>query len=455
MADWPLILQTAYAELLERSDAAAFDDAFAEAGTFVAKTIKGRRYWYFQTTKDGARPQKYVGPESPDLLARIKTHKHRQNDERERRVLVSTLLRSGHLPRIDPATGDVLDALARAGLFRLRGVLVGTLAFQTYSAMLGVRLPAQAARTGDIDIAQDRAVSIAVEDRSLPVADVLSAADSRFRSVPHRTDSRRTASYTTGELRVDFLTPNRQADTDSPAKLPAFGTDAQQLRFLDFLIRDPERAVVLHASGVPVSVPSPERYALHKLIVAQRRRAGEAKREKDILQASALLAALLRKRPLELKDRWEEATGRGPGWKKLLTAGLALLAPQVRDGMLRTLGLSRAALSGLDLRFDDPPAHYDHLRDIVVFSGVAGEDRVQCAISRAALDDHFGADGLDAAGRVRCFHEHRGEIQALARVKYLQRPVEEPDICLLRTEDIAGLRSSGKTARGKPKRSRG
>jgi hypothetical protein len=234
--------------------------------------------------------------------------------------------------------------------------------------------------------------------------------------------------------------------------LPAFGTDAQQVRFLDFLIRDPERAVVLHASGVPVSVPSPERYALHKLIVAQRRRTGEAKREKDILQAAALLAALLRKRPLELRDRWEEAAARGPGWKKLLVAGLALLAPRVRDGVLRAVGLLRAAVPGLDLRFDDPPGQYDHIRDVVVFSGAAGEDRVQCAISRAALDDHFGADGLDPVGRVGRFRAHRGEIQALARMKYLQRPVEESDICLLRTEDIAGLRASRKVARGKRKR---
>ena len=40
---------------------------------------------------------------------------------------------------------------------------------------------------------------------------------------------------------------------------------------LDFLIRDPVRTVLLHRSGVPVLVPSPERFAVHKLIVATRR----------------------------------------------------------------------------------------------------------------------------------------------------------------------------------------
>ncbi|WJI64332.1 GSU2403 family nucleotidyltransferase fold protein [Mesorhizobium sp. C416B] len=41
-------------------------------------------------------------------------------------------------------------------------------------------------------------------------------------------------------------------------------------RFLDFLIRDPIRTALLHRSGLPVLVPSPQRYAIHKLIVASR-----------------------------------------------------------------------------------------------------------------------------------------------------------------------------------------
>lgn len=44
---------------------------------------------------------------------------------------------------------DIIEALATGGLFRLRGVLPGTVAFQTYAAILSVRLPgpAQAAAT--------------------------------------------------------------------------------------------------------------------------------------------------------------------------------------------------------------------------------------------------------------------------------------------------------------------
>jgi hypothetical protein len=36
--------------------------------------------------------------------------------------------------------GDVVAGLARAGVFRLRSVLVGTVAYQSYPAILGVEL---------------------------------------------------------------------------------------------------------------------------------------------------------------------------------------------------------------------------------------------------------------------------------------------------------------------------
>ena len=62
-----LVVQTTYAELLERCAAAAFGESFPEDGAFTPKTIKGRRYWYFQTASAEGRSQRYVGPESPEL----------------------------------------------------------------------------------------------------------------------------------------------------------------------------------------------------------------------------------------------------------------------------------------------------------------------------------------------------------------------------------------------------
>lgn len=318
-------MQTQYAELLEQSASEAFEEAFAEDGSFVAKTIRGRRYWYLQASTKEGRRQRYAGPETPELLDRIRSHRSDRTHRRDRRTLVSTLVRAGHLPRPRPQIGDTMAALAKAGVFRLRGVLVGTMAYQTYGAALGVRLSGVGLETEDVDVAQFGPISVAIGDKISPVLDVLRSADPSFRPVSQQTDNRRTTKYQAKSgIRVDFLTPNRGPDTDEAATLPALQTDAAQLRFLGFLIREPELAVVLHETGIYVSVPAPQRYAIHKLIVARRRRQGAAKSDKDLYQAAALLEVLARKRPYDLKAAWEGAYGRGPKWRKLIGEGLAL-----------------------------------------------------------------------------------------------------------------------------------
>ncbi len=438
-----LLMQTTYAELLERCSATAFNEEFPEDGAFVSKTIRGRRYWYFQTPGAEGRPQKYVGPETSELLARIEHHRAARSDERERRALVSTLTRSFGLPRPIAPIGDTVAALARAGVFRLRGVLVGTVAYQTYPAMLGVKLPRTGLQTNDVDIAQFLNVSVAVGDRTPPMLDTLQAVDRSFREVPHLSRGHRVTAYVArGGLRVDFLTPNEGRETDTPRHLPALQTDAQPLRFLDFLIHDPQPAVLLHEAGVYVQVPGPERYAVHKLILAGRRASGAAKREKDLLQAEALLEVLAERRPKALQLAWQEASQRGPTWRRLLAEGVGELAPRSRDLTLQSAGITREALPGLDLTFKNPPARYDTGRDLVLFAGEALGAPVECAISREALEDHFGADNLDERGRVETFLKNRSRIEALARAKYLSWPVEEPQTVLIRTTEVDKLRQT-------------
>jgi hypothetical protein len=250
-------------------------------------------------------------------------------------------------------------------------------------------------------------------------------------------DGRRVTSYTAkGGVRVDFLTPNRGGETGEPQALPALQTDAQPLRFLDYLIHEPEPAVILHDAGIYVQVPSPARYAVHKLIVSRRRQEGAAKRGKDIQQAEALLRVLAEARPHDLKQAWDEAHARGPRWRQLLSEGLSEVNGFTRDLTLKTVGALRSSLPGLDLTFNNPPARYDFSRDVVTFSGEALGKAVPCAISREALDDHFGTDGLDNEGRVQAFLKNRSKIEQMAKLKYLSSPIEEPDSVLLKTADI-------------------
>lgn len=121
--------------------------------------------------------------------------------------------------------------------------------------------------------------------------------------------------------------------------------------------------------------------------------------------------------------RFERGLGggsaRGPRWRQLLDAGLSAVAGFTRDLTLRTVGASRSLLPGIDLAFNNPAPRYDFARDIVAFRGSAFGLSVDCAISREALDDHFGTDGLDKDGRIEAFLKNRSKIEKMARVKYL------------------------------------
>ena len=107
----------------------------------------------------------------------------------------------------------------KAGFFRLRGVLVGTLAYQGYAGLLGVRLGQRPLMTQDADFAQFWGVSENIgESMGDPLA-VLQKVDPTFRAVPHINDPFVSTRYRNRQdYAVDFLTPNRgSADHPGPA----------------------------------------------------------------------------------------------------------------------------------------------------------------------------------------------------------------------------------------------
>jgi len=342
--------RTMFSELVQRSLDAAFEHDFPTSGWFSRVPVKGRDYWYFDERKDGRPVRRYVGPDSdPDVAERVAAFGRTKSDLKARRKLVSTLVREAGLQAPERLTGDIVEALAGAGLFRLRGVLVGTVAYQCYQGHLGVRLPSVAMQTSDADFAQFQSISAAVGDSLPPILDVLGPVDPSFREIPHRADDRFASRYANAAgFQVEFLTPNRGSDdnADVPAPMPALGgAAAQSLRFLDFLIRDPVRSVMLHKSGVPVTIPAPERFAVHKLIVAARRRGdpdGATKSGKDARQAELLMRALVAtRRTSDLAHAYAEAHARGPAWREALRRGFASVEPraviELRAALARAL----------------------------------------------------------------------------------------------------------------------
>ncbi|MDZ4233261.1 MAG: GSU2403 family nucleotidyltransferase fold protein, partial [Dietzia sp.] len=93
--------------------------------------------------------------------------------------------------------------------------------------------------------------------------------------------------------------------------------------------------------GVLVSVPDPARFALHKVLIAGERPViAQAKSEKDLRQAAAVLGVLHEDREGDIALAHEDASSRGKGWRTRLARGLSALArlePQTAARVSRML----------------------------------------------------------------------------------------------------------------------
>lgn len=318
-----LNVQTLYADLLQRMVPGA-----PLPGTISRRTINGTAYLYSER-RDGARKQQvYLGPETdPAVVERATAIRHEADLAKQRRKTITMLKAAGVLgPSLD--VGRVLEAVSRAGLFDTGMVLVGTVAYQLYPAMLGCELDQAAAMTQDADFAAATVnvglTTPAREGEDAPdMLSILRRADPTFRPAPTLARKALPSRFTTGSgLDVELLTPVRTRNEEPPISLPAIRAGAVPLQFLEYLVEDALPAVVLHGSGVRVRVPQPARFAVHKLIVAQRRRLDTGKREKDLLQAASLMAALDAIAPDVLADALDDARERGPKWRSAIQAGL-------------------------------------------------------------------------------------------------------------------------------------
>ena len=308
------------------------DSAVSELrGTPKMKRVGDKVYWYDHYRVGTETNDRYIGPDSADLRERLA----RQQDiaevekqaERERARLMRTLRAEGYL-MADVGTGQAVGAMARAGVFRLGGTLIGTQAFRCYEGELGVRIGYdQAAMTDDIDIASFERLSIALQDQvDSPLREVF--AELKFDPVP-ALDKGKVWKWRQTDRRtlVEFLTPSFSED-EGLRDLPALGVSAQSLHFLNYLIAGPIQVPLLYRSGVLVQVPRPERYAIHKLIVADRRRGGpdELKSRKDRMQAEFLVEVLGADRPEDLAEAYETAMEVGPAWRSRIAASLERMA---------------------------------------------------------------------------------------------------------------------------------
>lgn len=324
-----LSTQTAYAQLLDAALGAEHVRGLSDLqGSFNAKTVKGRRYWYFQYTEpSGKLHQIYVGPDGEPLQKLM-----------ARKDLPSPLSALGPLGRSAIALGcaavlprhyRVIRRLADYGFFRAGGVLIGTHAFLAFGNTLGVRWGGQD-RTQDIDFANaGKKVSLVLPNNvEVKTDEAIESLEMGFLPVSGLS-GKTGGTYlipSEPEFRLDFLTPLHRGG-DAPYAHPQLHVTLQPLPFMEFSLEGVEQAALFCAEGaVLINVPSSERYALHKLVVyGERSGSFRAKSTKDLAQAACLLSFLWDHRRDNLDASLADMLTRGKGWVARLKQGAIAL----------------------------------------------------------------------------------------------------------------------------------
>lgn len=291
------------------------------------QVVRGNRIYWYDTYRVGAEVKKrYIGEDSDELRGLIERHRVLREEAGVRsgeRARLVRILRAEGFTGVDPSTGSLLAALAASGVFRLGGTVVGTHAFRLYEGELGLRYSFdQMAQTDDLDIASFEKLSLVLDDQAQPpVQSVL--ADFAFEPAPTLdTAPAWRWRQSQGNALVEFLTP--AFGEEGSRRLEALGVTAQALNYLNYLIAEPIQAAVMYRSGVLVQVPRPERFAIHKLIVSDRRKDRDRlKARKDRSQAIFLIDALLEDRPDDIRDAYRDALAQGPKWRERLGNALA------------------------------------------------------------------------------------------------------------------------------------
>ena len=331
----PHTAQLLYAQLMESLRAQSIPQT--RGLSFVSKQIKDNRYWYAQYTIGSKKQQTYMGPDSEQLRHLMASFETSLEEIAPLAEHTSGLVRMLKQSRCySPLKGEfrVLQMLDLMGYFKAGGILVGSHAFFSYANMLGVSFEGEDLRTSDIDLVPDSPIMLALPEDQEEFGQRVLASGYGFFEIPKLNNKHPSTSYMSRKenIKLDLVTPLIGKPSSKPVYIASINGYAEPVRFLDYLLEDVQQAAIIEGSGILINIPHPARYAIHKLVVAERRPASDTlKKRKDIRQAELLLSILLDEDTYSVELAVEAAQAMPAKFMTQVHRGLGKLQPDIKE----------------------------------------------------------------------------------------------------------------------------
>lgn len=271
-------------------------------GSFAKEKRKDVFYWYWSGRDIEGKSRKiYIGVDNQKTLELIMRLENRKNMAIQavgamKKTAAAYLAAGGQAN--ERSHFKIIAHLAQQQLFRKGVLVIGSHGYISICNALCIRSNREYTQTNDIDFARPQSISLAIPDEREFISDIpdaLKEFDKNFFLVPELNNKHPSTSIKNNKLgiKVDFLTVKR--GTNDPVFFKDIGIAADPLPFMDYLLAgQPIKGLIIGDYAIPVHLPEPVRFAIHKLIISEERPPHlKSKQLKDIKQASVLLDCLI------------------------------------------------------------------------------------------------------------------------------------------------------------------
>ena len=280
-------------------------------GSISIKKI-GKSAYYYHQWREGKRVKSVsLGADPPsDLAEKINSRKSFEKQRKSVLNEISVIARA--VDTLHITAGEIIKVFSENNI---NVMLIGSYCLPVIREKLKFNLPT--IKTTDIDFL----VKTPYKGKKTDVETLLKPLGF---SIGFNPDG--STYFSNGLYKVEFLTPEKGRGMDKAITVDTLQIKVTPLRFLQMLF---DQQMIIKEEGYTYRIPSPWVLACHKILIAGRRKS-TAKKNKDILQANALLREIFKKTDLTEKLSSYIKT-LPPKWRKIIKDHIA---EQFTDSLL-------------------------------------------------------------------------------------------------------------------------